>query len=79
MHGSDDVQHLSHYRQVLRTQLRQSEALAQSPGITALQTSLSVHAGDTPGRLWATIGELAERLKARLAGVLVLLRARTAR
>ena len=80
VHGSNDVQQLSHFRQVLSTQLQQSEALTQSSGITALRKSLMVHGGSTPGRSWATIGELAERLQApaKRTAVLVPLRARTA-
>jgi DNA-binding MarR family transcriptional regulator len=63
---------LSHFRYQLRRFLRFSEELTQSYGITHLQYLLLLHIKGFPGREWATIGELAERLQSHHHGVVSL-------
>ena len=53
---------LSDFRYTLRSFLRFSEDAAREEGITALQYQL-LHTQGFPGRDWASIGELAERLR----------------
>ncbi len=68
-----DYEHLSDFRYVLRHFLRVSEELCQTEGITALQYQLLLHVWGFPGRDWASIGELAERLQAKHHGVVALI------
>lgn len=68
MPAKKDVERLSQFRYVLRTFLRYSEEITQLAGITPLQYSLLVHVHGMPGRSWATVGELAERLQAASNG-----------
>ncbi len=68
-----DYEHLSDFRYVLRHFLRVSEELCQAEGITALQYQLLLHVWGFPGRDWASIGELAERLQAKHHGVVALI------
>lgn len=63
---------LSDFRFRLRSFLRFSEDAAREEGITALQYQLMLHTQGFPGRDWATIGELAERLQAQPHGVVAL-------
>jgi DNA-binding MarR family transcriptional regulator len=63
---------LSHFRYQLRRFLRFSEELTQEFGVTHLQYLLLLHVKGFPGREWATIGELAERLQSRHHGVVSL-------
>lgn len=63
---------LSHFRYQLRRFLRFSEELTQTFGITHLQYLLLLHVKGYPGREWATIGELAERLQSHHHGVVSL-------
>ncbi len=63
---------LSDFRYQLRIFLRFSEDAAREEGITALQYQLLLHTHAFPGRKWATIGELAERLQAAPHGVVAL-------
>ncbi len=60
---------LSEFRYQLRRFLRFSEEAAQAEGITPLQYLLLLHVKGIPGRDWATVGELAERLQAAPNGV----------
>ena len=63
---------LSEFRYRLRCFLRFSEEAARREGITVLQYQLLLHVGGFPGRDWATIGEVAERLQAHHHGVVAL-------
>lgn len=63
---------LSDFRYQLRIFLRFSEDAAREEGITALQYQLLLHTHAFPGRKWATIGELAERLQAKHHGTVAL-------
>jgi len=67
-----DFEQLSEFRYQMRRFERFSERAAQSEGITPLQYLLLLHVKGYPGREWATIGELAERLQARHHGVVAL-------
>jgi len=63
---------LSHFRHQLRRFLRFSEEITRRHGVTHLQYLLLLHIKGYPGREWATIGELAERLQAHHHGVVSL-------
>jgi DNA-binding MarR family transcriptional regulator len=67
-----DFETLSEFRYQMRRFQRFSENAAQSEGITPLQYLLLLHVKGFPGREWATIGELAERLQAQSHGVVAL-------
>lgn len=67
-----DFEALSAFRYELRRFLRFSEDAAQSAGLTPLQYLLLLHIKGFPGREWATVGELAERLQARHHGTVAL-------
>jgi DNA-binding MarR family transcriptional regulator len=68
-----DFERLSHFRHRLRRFLRISEVLCKNHGLTALQYQLLLHVMGFPGRTWATVGELAERLQAQHHGVVALI------
>ncbi len=68
-----DFEKLSHFRYRLRCFLRVSEDLCQKHKLTPLQYQLLLHIKGFPGREWATIGELAERLQAKHHGVVALI------
>ena len=68
----DDYERLSHFRHRLRHFLRASELLCKQHGLTPLQYQLLLHVMGFPGRTWATVGELAERLQAHHHGVVAL-------
>ncbi len=70
--GKADFEKLSHFRYRLRCFLRLSEDLCSRHGLTPLQYQLLLHVKGFPGREWATIGELAERLQAKHNGVVAL-------
>jgi DNA-binding MarR family transcriptional regulator len=70
--GKQDFETLSDFRYQLRRFLRWSEQLTRSRGITNLQYLLLLHVKGFPGRDWATVGELAERLQAKHHGVVAL-------
>lgn len=70
--GKADFERLSHFRHRLRRFLRFSEELCKRQGLTSLQYQLLLHVMGFPGRAWATIGELAERLQAQHHGVVAL-------
>jgi DNA-binding MarR family transcriptional regulator len=63
---------LSEFRFRLRSFLRFSEDAARQQGITVLQYQLLLHTQGFPGREWATISEIAERLQAQPHGVVAL-------
>jgi DNA-binding MarR family transcriptional regulator len=67
-----DYERLSRFRHRLRHFLRASELLCKQHGLTPLQYQLLLHVMGFPGRTWATIGELAERLQAQHHGVVAL-------
>jgi DNA-binding MarR family transcriptional regulator len=67
-----DFETLSEFRYQLRRFERFSEQAAQAEGITPLQYLLLLHLQGYPGRDWATVGELAERLQAQHHGVVAL-------
>lgn len=67
-----NFEQLSTFRYQMRRFERFSEDAAQCEGITPLQYLLLLHIKGYPGRDWATIGELAERLQAQHHGVVAL-------
>ncbi len=67
-----DFEQLSEFRYQMRRFERFSEQAAQGEGITPLQYLLLLHIRGYPGRDWATVGELAERLQAQHHGVVAL-------
>ena len=70
--GKAEIERLSQFRFRLRRFLRFSEELCKEWGLTALQYQLLLHVMGFPGRKWATIGELADRLQAHHHGVVAL-------
>ncbi|NJD35312.1 MAG: winged helix-turn-helix transcriptional regulator [Betaproteobacteria bacterium] len=64
---------LSEFRYRLRRFLRFSEQVTRKNGITPLQYLLLLHIKGFPGRNWATVGELAERLQAQHHGTVALI------
>jgi DNA-binding MarR family transcriptional regulator len=64
---------LSEFRYQLRRFLHFSERAARSAGLTPLQYLLLLHVRGFPGRDWATVGELAERLQMQHHGVVALI------
>jgi DNA-binding MarR family transcriptional regulator len=67
-----DFERLAHFRYQLRRFLRFSEEVTRREGITVLQYLLMLQIKGFPGRQWATVGELAERLQAKHHGVVSL-------
>lgn len=67
-----DYESLSEFRHQLRRFLRFSEDAAQAEGLTPLQYQLLLHIKGFPGRDWAVVGELAERLQTQQHGVVAL-------
>ena len=70
--GKADFETLAEFRYQLRRFLRFSEEATRRSGITPLQYQLLLQIKGFPGRDWATIGELAERLQAKHHGVVAL-------
>jgi DNA-binding MarR family transcriptional regulator len=68
-----DFMALSEFRYQMRRFERFSENAAHAEGITPLQYLLLLHIKGYPGRDWASVGELAERLQAQQHGVVALL------
>lgn len=62
----------SQFRHELRRFLRFGEEAARAAGVTAVQYHLMLHTHGFPGRDWASIGELAERLQTAPHGVVAL-------
>lgn len=67
-----DFSALSEFRYQMRRFERFSEDAVQAEGITPLQYLLLLHIKGYPGRDWASVGELAERLQAKHHGVVAL-------
>jgi DNA-binding MarR family transcriptional regulator len=63
---------LANFRYQLRRFLRYSERITRKHGITPLQYQLMLHIKGYPGREWATIGELAERMQSTHHGAVSL-------
>lgn len=68
----NEFEALSNFRYQLRRFLRFSEDVTREHGVTHLQYLLLLHIKGYPGREWATIGELSERLQAQQHGVVAL-------
>lgn len=64
---------LAHFRYQLRRFLRFSEEVTRKQGVTPLQYQLMLQIKGFPGREWASVGELAERLQAKHHGVVSLI------
>lgn len=64
---------LSEFRYQLRRFLHFSETAARNAGLTPLQYLLMLHVRGFPGRDWATVNELADRLQMQHHGVVALL------
>ncbi|MFO1502981.1 MAG: MarR family transcriptional regulator [Steroidobacteraceae bacterium] len=67
-----DLEALAEFRYQLRRFLRFSEDLVQREGLTPLQYQLMLQIRGFPGRNWASVGELAERLQAKHHGTVAL-------
>jgi DNA-binding MarR family transcriptional regulator len=67
-----EFESLSELRYQIRRFLRFSEHAVRDASITPLQYLLLLHLRGFPGREWATIGEIAERLQAKHHGVVAL-------
>jgi DNA-binding MarR family transcriptional regulator len=63
---------LANFRYQLRRYLRYSEQVTRKHGITPLQYQLMLQIKGYPGREWASVTELAERLQAKHHGVVAL-------
>jgi len=68
-----DFEVLADFRYQIRKFVRFSEQVARKHGIKPLQYLLLLHVKGYPGRDWATVGELAERLQAQHHGVVALI------
>ena len=67
-----DFEALAEFRYQLRRFMRFSEEVVRAEGITPLQYLLLLHIKGFPGRDWATVGELAERLQSHHHGTVAL-------
>lgn len=67
-----DLESMSNFRYQLRKFLRYSEEITHAAGITPLQYQLLLHVRGVPGKTWATVGEIAERLQAAPNGTAAL-------
>ena len=67
-----DFEALAEFRYQLRKYLRFSEEVTRSEGVTPLQYLLLLQIRGYPGRDWASVAELAERLQAKHHGVVAL-------
>ena len=78
MHGMStplhqgEIEQLADFRYRLRRFLRASETLVHAHGCTAQQYQLLLQLLGYPGRRWASVGELAERLQAQPHGMVAL-------
>jgi DNA-binding MarR family transcriptional regulator len=70
--GKKEFEALSEFRYQIRRFERFSEDIVQTHGITPLQYLLLLHIKGYPGREYATVGELAERLQAKPHGMVAL-------
>lgn len=71
--SKSEYEEIAHFRYQLRRFLRFSEDVTRKKGITLLQYLLMLQIKGYPGREWATVGELAERLQAKQHGVVALI------
>ena len=67
-----ELEQLAEFRYRLRRFLRFSEDATRRNGVTMTQYLLLLQIGGYPGRDWATISELAERLQSKHHGVVSL-------
>ena len=67
-----DLETLARFRYALRRFMRFSEEVTHRNGVTPLQYMLMLQIRGFPGRDWATVAELAERLQAKHHGVVSL-------
>lgn len=67
-----DFETLANFRYQLRRFLRFSEEVTRRHGVTPLQYQLMLQLKGFPGRDWASVSELAERLQAKHHGVVAL-------
>ncbi len=67
-----EFESLARFRYQLRRFLRFSEEVTRRNGVTPLQYQLMLQIKGFPGREWATVAELAERLQAKHHGVVSL-------
>lgn len=70
--SKSDFETLARFRYQLRKFLRFSEEVTHRHGVTPLQYQLMLQIQGYPGRRWATVAELAERLQAKHHGVVAL-------
>ncbi|PZR46389.1 MarR family winged helix-turn-helix transcriptional regulator [Paraburkholderia fungorum] len=70
--SKEDLEAMSEFRYQLRCFLRFSEEVTHAAGVTPLQYQLMLQVKGFPGRSWATVGELAERLQAAPNGTAAL-------
>lgn len=70
--GKAEFEALADFRHRLRLFLRFSEQLCNQEGIKPLQYQLLLQLAGYPGRSWATVTELAQRLQAQHHGVVAL-------
>ena len=68
-----DFETLAEFRYALRRFLRFSEDVTRKGGVTPLQYQLMLQIRGFPGRDWANVDELAERLQAKHHGVVALI------
>ena len=68
-----DFETLAEFRYALRRFLRFSEEVTRKSGVTPLQYQLMLQIKGFPGRDWANVAELAERLQAKHHGVVALI------
>jgi DNA-binding MarR family transcriptional regulator len=68
-----DFEVLADFRYQIRKFERFSEQVTRQHGITPLQYLLLLHVKGYPGRNWATVGELADRLQTQQHGVVALI------
>lgn len=71
--SKEQLETLAEFRYQLRRYLRFSEEITRREGITPLQYLLLLQIKGFPGREWATISELAERLQSHHHGVVSLI------
>ena len=68
-----DFETLAEFRYALRRFLRFSEEVTRKSGVTPLQYQLMLQIKGFPGRDWANVAELSERLQAKHHGVVALI------
>lgn len=70
--GKAELEVMANFRHRLRLFLRFSEDLCHRAGIKPLQYQLLLQLAGYPGRSWATVGELAQRLQTKHHGMVAL-------